>query len=199
MRFQENSIFAKRSKFDRKSVRVRSSTQLHGHFAIFSAFGADLGSILLAPGRLGTLLGDVLAPRSILGAPWASPGAPLRRSRGAPGTLRYAPGTPLERPACSEVNFGSIWGARAASWEQFLVDLPWPNCPRRIALAVLCRSGSPWFNRSGCQTPRLAKKNRLAYRWAYIARSGRCACIVSSCLESSSFIFIIVEGRGWGS
>ena len=122
MRFHENAIFEKRPKIDRKSVRVRISMQPRDDFAIFPAFGGDLGSILLAPGRLGTFLGDVLAPGRIRRAPQASPGARLGRSRGAPGTLRDAPGTPPERPWCPEVDFWSILGAPGASRERFLVD-----------------------------------------------------------------------------
>ena len=122
MRFQENANFEKRPKIDRKSVRVHMSTQPRDDFAIFPAFGGDLGSILLAPRRLGTLLGDFLAPRRTLGASQASPGARLGRSRGAPGTLRDAPGTPRERPWCPEVDFWSILGAPGASRERFLVN-----------------------------------------------------------------------------
>ena len=46
----------------------------------------------------------------------------MGRSRGAPGTLRDAPRTPLERPGCPKVDFGSILDASGASRERFLVD-----------------------------------------------------------------------------
>ena len=65
------------------------------------------------PGRLFWL------PNESLGSPWA----PLRRSRGAPETLRDALGTPLERPGCPKVDFWSIWGTPGTSQDQFLVNL----------------------------------------------------------------------------
>ena len=105
------------------------STQPRDDFAIFPAFGGDLGSILHAPRRFGTLLGDFFASRRILGTPRGSPGAPLGRSRRTPGTLQDAPGPPPERPGRPEVDFlrlpqreGAILGAPGASRERFLVD-----------------------------------------------------------------------------
>ena len=46
----------------------------------------------------------------------------MGRSRGAPGTLRDAPRTPLKRPGRPKVDFESILGAPGASRERFLFD-----------------------------------------------------------------------------
>ena len=58
-------------------------------------------------------------PRRLLGALRAYPGTPLGRSRGAPGTLRDAPGTTLKRPGRPEVDFELILGAAAPPGSDF--------------------------------------------------------------------------------
>ena len=168
---------------------------------VFSTFGRDLESIWLAPRWLGSLLGTLSAPRRILGASWASPGAPLGRSRGAPGALRGAPGIPLGRTGCPEVDIGCPEYLAGPIFGRFWHRL-WRGIPRDFGLtfatggqglaATPKRKESLWLARRGChgrsnQRWRLAQKNRLAYRRS--EHRSYCHVVLLSywtCLESSS-------------
>ena len=119
MRFQENAIFEKRPKIDRKSIRVRISGQPIDDFAFFPISEATSERFCLLRGSSGLSWATFLASRSILEAIRASPEAPLGRSRGAPGTLRDASGTPLERPGCSRSVFGRFLVPRAPPGSDF--------------------------------------------------------------------------------
>ena len=123
MRFQENAIFEKRPKIDRKSIRVRISSQSSDDFAFFPLSEATWERFCMLRGGSGPSWVLFLDPRRLLGAPRASPGAPLGRSRGAPGTLRDAPGMPLERPWCLKVGSRRERNGKVNSRERFSIDL----------------------------------------------------------------------------
>ena len=118
MRFQENAIFKKRPKIDRKSIRVRISSQSSDDFAFFPLSEATWDRICSLQGGSGLSWAPFLGPRRILEASWASPerpwdapGAPRGRSETLPGRLWSGLGASR-----------SILGAPGASRERFLVD-----------------------------------------------------------------------------
>ena len=123
MRFQGKTIFEKRPKIDRKSIRVRISSQSSDDFAFFPLSEATWDGICSLQGGSGLSWAPFLGPRRILEASWASPERPWDAPGALWGRSETLPGRLWSALGASRSILGRFWMPRAPPGSDFRLIL----------------------------------------------------------------------------